>query len=193
MAAVRWSWAAALLAAGLAGFSPAATRAQDPSIIRSPVLVLESERLYRESDFGRRVADEIAEQNAELAAENRGIEADLEAEEMELTERRPTLGPEEFRDLADAFDQKVQDTRREQEAKARTIARQQEEMRSDFLSAAAPVLEDVMREAGAAVILERRSVFLSLNAVDITNDVITRINEEIGDGGEPETEEPPQE
>lgn len=182
---MRWlraATAAALLAAGLACTVAPRVAAQDLSLIRSPVLVVESERLYRDSAFGRRVAREIAVSSADLATENRRIEAELEAEELQLTERRPALAPEEFRDLADAFDRKVVEIRREQETKARNIARRQEENRSEFLAAAAPVLEEMMREAGAAVVLERRSVFLSLNAIDITDDALSRIDAEIGDG-----------
>lgn len=167
--------------------------AQDSDLVRSPVLVVESERLYRDSAFGQRVADDIAARNAELASENRQIEADLEAEELELTERRETLAPEEFRDLADAFDRKVREIRRTQEAKARAIARQQEESRAEFLTTAAPILEALMRDAGAAVMLERRSVFLSLNAIDITDDALERIDAEIGDGSDLADDAAPQE
>jgi Skp family chaperone for outer membrane proteins len=39
------------------------------------------------------------------------------------------------------------------------------------------VLEKLMRASGAAVILERRSVFISINAVDITDQAIERLNE----------------
>ena len=51
-----------------------------------------------------------------------------------------------------------------------------------FLTAAAPVLEQIMREAGAAVILEQRSVFVSANAIDITKKAIERIDAQLGDG-----------
>jgi Skp family chaperone for outer membrane proteins len=181
----------ALLIASLAVAAGQGGRAQDLSGIRSPVLVVESERLYRESAFGQRVANEVAVRSAEIAAENRRIESELEAEELELTERRQSLAPDEFRDLADAFDKKVVEVRRAQEAKARAIARRQEENRAEFLAAAAPVLEDMMHEAGAAVVLERRSVFLSLNAIDITDEALNRIDEEVGDGSEIEDTPPP--
>ena len=42
-----------------------------------------------------------------------------------------------------------------------------------------------MREAGAAVILERRSVFVSLNAIDITADAIALLDETLGSGATP--------
>ena len=41
-----------------------------------------------------------------------------------------------------------------------------------------------MREAGAVVILEKRSLFLSADVIDITDAAIARIDAEIGDGSE---------
>ncbi|MGD9866344.1 MAG: OmpH family outer membrane protein, partial [Pseudodonghicola sp.] len=52
------------------------------------------------------------------------------------------------------------------------------------LRAARPVLETLMRETGAGVILERNSVFLSANATDITDEAIARIDAAIGDGAQ---------
>ena len=41
-----------------------------------------------------------------------------------------------------------------------------------------------MREAGAGVILERRSVLFSANAIDITDIAIQRLDDAIGDGAD---------
>lgn len=177
---------AALLGVALSAALPVA--AQEPRGVQSPILVIDSERLFAESAFGQRIADEIEEAGAALAAENRQIETELEEEEKALTEQRPDLDPDAFRDLADAFDEKVRSVRREQETKARALVRRQEAAQVRFLGAAAPVLEDLMREAGAAVVLEQRSVFLSLNAVDITARAVARIDTQIGDGTTPEEE-----
>ncbi|WP_386332612.1 OmpH family outer membrane protein [Sulfitobacter sediminilitoris] len=150
----------------------------------SPVLTIDSERLFLESAFGRRVAEEIEAQGAELAKENRRIEADLEAEERELTDMRATMSPEDFRELADAFDQKVQQIRQAQTAKGRALNDLLDQEREVFLTAAAPVLERLMRDADAAVILERRSVFVSANAIEITEDAIELLDETLGSGSD---------
>lgn len=144
--------------------------------IISPVLTIDSERIFVESDFGRRVAEQIEAQSTALATENRQIEAALETEERELTEKRAEMSPEDFRELANAFDEKVQEIRRAQADKGRAINTMLEDQREVFLNAAAPVLERLMRDAGAAVILERRSVFVSANAIDITDDAIALLN-----------------
>lgn len=150
--------------------------------LRSPVLTIDSDRLYGESAFGKRIAREIEMRSRAMAEENRALEAELEAEERSLTAQRPDLSPEEFRTLADAFDARVQTIRREREAQSRLVTDQLEENRVRFLNAAAPVLEDIMREAGAGMILERRVVFISANAIDITVSAIARIDSVLGDG-----------
>lgn len=150
----------------------------------SPILTIDSERLFLESAFGKRVAAEIEQKGAELTAENRKIEAALETEERELTDKRATLPAEEFRELANAFDLKVQATRQEQAAKGRALNELLDQERDVFLTAAAPVLERLMREADAAVILERRSVFVSASAIEITDDAIALLDETLGSGAD---------
>jgi len=150
--------------------------------VQSPVLTIDSERFYRDSAFGQRIASDIDNRTSALSEGNRKLEAELETEELALTEQRPTMPPEEFRALADAFDARVEAIRREREIESREIAQLLEESRDRFLNTAAPLLEDIMQESGALVILERRSVFVSSNAIDITAAAITRIDEVLGDG-----------
>lgn len=150
--------------------------------IVSQVLTIDSERLFQDSAFGRRVAAQAEAKVTELAAENRTIEAELEAEEQALTQKRTTLSPAEFRSLADAFDRKVMETRSIQAGKARLIEETLDRERSVLLTAAAPVLEQIMRAAGAAVILERRSVFVSISAIEVTQEAIQALDNSLGDG-----------
>ncbi|MCV6585127.1 MAG: OmpH family outer membrane protein [Marinibacterium sp.] len=166
--------------------APVAAVAQDLGRpVRSPILTVESDRLYSGSDFGRRVAREIEAEGAALAAENREIETELVEEEQMLSERRSEMSPEDFRALADAFDKKVVDIRRIQDAKARRLTQRSDGERVAFLQVARPVLEQLMRESAAAIILERSSVFLSADVTDITDLAIARINAAIGDGTAP--------
>lgn len=152
--------------------------------VRSPILTIDSDRLYRDSAFGQRVLKDIEAQTGALAEENRALEVELEAEERALTDQRPDMSPEDFRALADAFDARVQAIRADREIKSREIAAQLEENRARFLSTAFPVLEAIMQEAGAAVVLEQRSVFISANAIDITETAINRIDALLGDGAD---------
>ena len=155
-----------------------------------PVLIIDRDRLFAESGFGRRVVEEIEARSVELAAENRAIEAELIAEERDLTERRPELAPAEFRELADAFDEKVQRLRAEQDAKAAALVQLRDGERQAFIDLIGPVLADMLRETGAQVVLERRAVFAASERIDVTDEVITRIDATVGDGSPAGVEAP---
>ena len=162
-----------ILAVLLLAVSP--VRAQELEIA-SPILTLDQERLFNGSRVAERVSAEIERRTEDLAAENRRIEARLVAEELELTERRGALPAEEFRALADEFDARVQDIRNAQDAKARELQRLRDEERQNFLRQISPVLAEIVRERGAVAVLDRRSVFLSAESIDITEEAIARIN-----------------
>lgn len=164
---------------------PSAVEGLQRGSVVSPILTINSDRVYFESAYGKRVSAQIKEGVTALEAENRRVEAELEAEELQLTKRRGTLSAEAFRALADTFDAKVQRIRAEQDTKLRALDERQVRERDQFLQAAAPVLEQLMRESGAAVILERRLVWVSVTAVDITDEAIALLDETLGEGTAP--------
>lgn len=160
--------------------------AQDNALVRSPILSLDQDRMFAQSDFGKRFETELQADGSLLEAENRRIEAALEAEEKDLTARRPAMSADAFRALADAFDTKVQRIRTEQTAKARALGERTEQAQRQFIEAARPVIEALMVDAGAVVIIDPRSVVISRAAIDVTDEAIRRINARIG-GGSPRT------
>lgn len=142
----------------------------------SAILTLDSERLIAESAAGQAIDAELAAKSAELAAENRRIESELTDEEKALTERRPSLTPEDFRAQASAFDAKVQTIREEQDAKLRALQDTANAARREIFAAADPVLVSIMQEAGAVIIMEKANVLASLQAIDVTNLAIARLD-----------------
>ncbi|MGI3167855.1 OmpH family outer membrane protein [Pseudooceanicola sp. C21-150M6] len=154
-----------------------AQASQALSVVRSPILTLDSERLIRESAAGRRLEDDLTERSTVLAAENRRIEAELGEQERQLTEERPTLPAEEFRARATAFDERVQAFRTQQDAKFRALQEESAALRSRILEAADPVLAGIMQEAGAMMIVELGSVIASVQAIDVTQIAISRLDE----------------
>lgn len=162
--------------------------AQQLGVPESGVLTISSERLFADSSFGRRVFHEIEAESNTLSAENERIIDGLSAEEKELTEKRSEMSAEEFRPLAEAFEQKVQRHRESQRAKLDALAQRNEEARKIFVQMAQPILIELMRETGASIIIERSNVFLSADSSDITDAAIRRINAAIGDGTALESE-----
>jgi Skp family chaperone for outer membrane proteins len=182
-----------VLALGVAGAAlgtalSGPVQAQDVGVVQSDILVLDTERLFSETELGQRINAEYRAAREALSSRNRQLEAELEAEEKALTEQRATLEPEAFRDLADEFDTKVQRIRRESDQAVRNLERRRELAPVQFMRIVEPVLVDLMEDAGGAVIMDARSVLLRSDVVDITDLAASRIDAEIGDGPQASTQ-----
>ena len=179
--------AACLLLALAATAPPAAAQVSlgeavtPPAAVPTGIVILDQDRLYRDSRFGQRMLAAIDAQLKTLQTENRSLEADLEAEEKSLTARRPTLPAEEFQALAKAFDIKVKGIRTARDAKSRDLAAQRDTAQKTFLKTAVPVLARILTEQNAAAIVDRSAVILSFDRIDITDLAIARIDAQLLD------------
>jgi len=157
----------------------------------SPVLTLNQDGLYINSAFGKRVQAELEAISKDLAAENREIEAALVDEEQRLTEKRPDMVPEEFRKVAEEFDERVTGIRQAQEEKANEIRRDADTERARFFELAFPVLLELVEETGAVAILSDTAVIFSVRQIDITREAIERVDKVIGASPRPVDPGPP--
>lgn len=176
----------AVLVAVLSAADPGGALAQEAMLPEAPsgIIVLDQERLFTDSAFGRASrANEEAAAKA-LEAENSRIQAELVAEEQELTLLRKTLGAEEFAAKAAAFDAKVERIRAEQDAKARELSRLREEDAKRFFAEVLPVLDAILQDRGAVVMLDISVAIRFRDSADITDEAIARIDAFLGDPAE---------
>lgn len=146
------------------------------------VLTIDTERLYEQSDFGKATEQSFGELRGQLIAENQRLETALTEEEQALVQQRQTMTAAEFRPLADAFDEKVQTIRNAQDEKLRALGDQRESARQTFFQQAIPVIAAILEDRGGTMVLDRRNVILSADAIDITLDVIARLNADYAAG-----------
>ncbi len=170
------------LALPLSISAPLPALAQPLGRVQAEVLVLNADRLFLETRFGMALRQDYEDERKELIESNRQIQSELEAEEQELTDKRKNMTPKDFRALADAFDEKVQKIRGDNERIAMDLEVKRDQAPAVFLHKVQPILAQLMKEAGAVVILESSTVLLRSDDIDITDRAIKMIDEAIGDG-----------
>ena len=162
------------LAVGAAAQEPPA---QEPGARSGPpFLLLDQERLLTDSRPGQTLlAEEEAARDA-LRAEARDIDRRFEEEEQSLTERRATLPSEEFRRLADAFDERVIQARSEQDRRSDALVREFEGRRRQFYAEIGPILVGLLSRYDAYAILDEAMVLLADQSLNVTDAVIAEID-----------------
>ncbi|MDZ4312932.1 MAG: OmpH family outer membrane protein [Cypionkella sp.] len=176
--------AAGLVLALLLAVSTQAGLAQSV-VQKTAIVTLDQDQLYLGTQYGRALQTRFEAESATLLAENRKIDAALEAEERTLTDKRATMTAQAFRPLAEAFDNKANELRAAQEIKSSDLAKLRDSDRQAFFQAVAPILGDYMVERGAVAILDKSAIVVSLGSIDITKEVIARIDARLGDGTTP--------
>ena len=174
------------LALGLSAW-PLILVAQTPEAASVPpvaIVTLDQEQLFSGTLYGQAVQAQFDAEAAALLAENRKIDAALEAEERALTDQRATMSPETFRPLAEAFDEKANGLRKAQEAKSQAVSQARDARRQVFFRSIGPIIGDYMVERGAVAVLDKASIIVSLGSIDITQAVIARIDSQLGQGPE---------
>lgn len=148
----------------------------------APILTLDQEVLYLSSAWGLRAQARLEAKGEEVAAENDRLTQLLSSEEARLTEQRSTLPAAEFRDLAESFDIRATRIRRERAQAVQDLNAWAEADRAAFFRAALPVMGQVMQDRGAVAVLDRRTIFVSLDAIDVTAQLVAALDDRIGDG-----------
>jgi Skp family chaperone for outer membrane proteins len=166
--------AALALALAAAGPVPGQEMAAPPDA--PGFLFINQERILTGSKAGQALLAEEERQRDALRAEARALDQSFETEEGELTEKRPTLSPEEFRALSDAFDARVVQARRDQDQRANELAQEFDQRRRQFYAQVAPILVRLMGRYGAKAIFDETSVLFIDPSLNITDAVIAEID-----------------
>lgn len=143
-----------------------------PTVFPQPILLLDQERLFVESQLGKAILQIESERRQDLFAESRSIDRAFEREEQEITDLRSKLTVEEFSALSRDFDVRVQVARETQLSKDRNLQRFIEENRTNFLKTVAPFMLQIMRQYQASAIVDQRSVLFFTRGMDITDEAI---------------------
>jgi Skp family chaperone for outer membrane proteins len=156
-------------------WAPAAS-AQEAGVRDVPFLFINQERILVDSKAGQAILASEEERRNRLVAEARAIDAAFEAEERALTEKRKSLPPAEFHQLAEDFDKRVVAARQRQDERSDALAQDLERARRQFFAEVAPILVQFMDGFGAVAIFDENTVLLADQRLNITDEVIAEID-----------------
>ena len=149
-----------------------------PAIAQSSeILVVDLERAYKISEFGKSMRDTFNINNKSFNQENIIILNSLKEEEIRLTEDRAVLSPEDFAVAAKNFDKKVQKIRKKRLNQIREVEENFKLLKPFFFRRIDSFFDIIMREFKATAIFERNSLVRSDKAIDITDLLVKRVDQ----------------
>ena len=146
-------------------------------VITTSVVIINSINVFEKSKLGNDIL--LAFQEAAVALKN---EADLNVkrfkdEELELTKKREVLTKNQFNQLADDFDNRVQKTRNLYDLKDSQLRDNLEYWKKKFIELSGRIIQPIMAKYNAFIVLDSSQIDLFFdNRIDITELVIVELD-----------------
>jgi Skp family chaperone for outer membrane proteins len=168
---------AGLLFLGVAGQDAASAAPLPPGgAPTARILMLDMRRIMAMSKVGQSIQQQVEGLKQQATRELNGEGAALRSEEMQLQQQAAILAPDvkarrikDFQAKATAFQQKIQ--KRSGLIQGGVLKAQQQ-----IEQALGPILQGIMKERGATILLDRSSILLAPNSIDVTQLVIQRLD-----------------
>lgn len=193
----RMLLSASALALALSGpaFAQQATPATAPAAAPAPavevaplnnsVLVLDGARLIRDSAAGKDMTAKLTAIGTTIQNESRAGAQPLETEAQALQKATAGLSPAQIRANADlrtrveAFERRLQTQEAADQRRGQELQLTELRAREEFNRVVGPVVQETVAARGGLILLDRGDVSYAVPGVDITADVIERLDQRV--------------
>jgi outer membrane protein len=143
------------------------------------IAVVDTQRVRQNSTAMQRVKAQIEEHRSAFQIKINKLDEALRGEEQELNRQQAILAPEVFAEKRRNFQQKVASAQREVQDRIRVLDRVLADATRQLQRAMLPVFVDLSKERGFNIVLPRLQIVFATPDLDITDDVLRRLNERL--------------
>ena len=141
------------------------------------IALVDIEGVLRAADANNRVRELLDGQRAKFQEEFRAIEVDLQQSERDLLAKRELVAKDEYDKLVTEFQARVSSVQKEIQYKRQSIDNAYQKALSDIRGLAIEVITKIASERKIDLILKRDSSVIFLPHLNISDEVLTRLNE----------------
>ena len=138
--------------------------------------VIDINKILSDADAAIIAAKQIEEIAIDIENEIKLSDEEIIKEQNLLIESQTIMAPEAFESKRNEYEVKVQKYNNERQSKLMKIDELIAVSRNDILNAVKPILEEISNEKGITIILEKASIMLNAEKMDITNEVLKKLN-----------------
>ena len=169
--------ALAALALGTTTALPTAAFAQ-AAAAQTSIIVVDMDRVGADSAAGKSGQTQLKAKVDSLQARGKSLADQLRSEEETLLKARQanTMAPEAFQAKVKELQTKQNNARTELGNRENELQRSQAAVRQQIFNAVGPIIQAVMRERGASIVLTRDAALAVAPTLDVTAEVIRRLD-----------------
>ncbi len=168
---------AAMLVFAVGAPMPAAAQAQ--KVPAAKIAILDNLRIMRESSAAIDIKSQIDRQRQRYQDEITKKEQELRSADQELARQRTILSPEAFAQKRSEFEGRYTQVQRDVQARKRELDQAYEFGLRQVQKAISEIIVALAKERDFNIVLPRKQVIFAETAMNITDDVLLRLNQKL--------------
>ena len=140
---------------------------------------LDFKYVLNESEAGKKAQNQLKKKLDNGVKDLSKQEKIIQEEEKKIIQQKKILSPEEYKKKVTELRKKVSELQKKRSKLLNTVATQRSKARSELLKNLNPVVKEYMVEKNIRMVLDKKGIILSDEKLDITNDIITKLNAKI--------------
>ena len=141
--------------------------------------VLDLNLVLTDAKAAVKAAEEIDKIAKDIESELIVSDENMISEQNKLIEAQSIMAPEAFEKKRLEYEKSVQNYNISRQEKLISIEKLIEKSRNDILDNLKPILEEISDEKGITILLEKGTVLLNAETMDITDEVIKKLNKSL--------------
>jgi len=140
---------------------------------------LDFKYVLNESEAGKKAQTQLKKELDNGVKDLSKQEKIIEEEEKKIIQQKKILSQEEYKKKVAVLRKKVSDLQKKRSKLLSTVAKKRSKARSELLKNLNPALKEYMVEKNIRMVLDKKGIILADEKLDITNDIIKKLNAKI--------------
>ncbi len=135
--------------------------------------------VLNESVAGKKAQDFLKNKLEKGLKKLKEKESKIQEEEKKIIQQKKLITPEEYKKKVTELRNEVSSLQKERNSLLESISKNRAKARSELLKNLNPILKEYMKEKNIRMVLDKKSILLADEKLDITQDIIKRLNEKL--------------
>ena len=147
--------------------------------LKADTYYLDFKYILNESDAGKKANKTLQNQFDQGVKTLKDKEKKLQKEEKEIIQQKKLLSPEEYKKKITTLRTKVSSLQKERNSRLESVSKKRRNARNQLLGALNPIVKNFMAEKNIKLVLDKKSILLGDENLDITKDIMVLLNKKM--------------
>ena len=147
--------------------------------LKAETYFLDFKSILNNSDAGKKANKYLKDQLDQGIKKLKDREKQLQKEEKDIIQQKKVLSPEDYKKKISVLRSKVSNLQKDRNSILETVAKKRRNARKQLIDAINPIVKGYMSEKKIKLVLDKKSILLGDDKLDITNDIMKQLNNKL--------------